>query len=124
MGDHDDNDNNHPEETNRRPGKEPMGSRRPPISRTTYSTRSTRLRRSQRGHDQNPESGNEETNTNARGFVPMSEGAYDPTRYVPLVELENCKLRQRLADANQQNAELERGSRSQGNSRKCCTKPT
>uniref|UniRef100_A0A803P4C7 Uncharacterized protein n=1 Tax=Cannabis sativa TaxID=3483 RepID=A0A803P4C7_CANSA len=77
MDDHDENDNSHPKETNRRPGKEAMGSQRPHTSRTTCSTRLLR----------------------------RSEGAYDPTRYVLLVELENRELRQRLAEANRQNAE-------------------
>ncbi|KAM6577819.1 hypothetical protein CsatB_029656 [Cannabis sativa] len=50
-------------------------------------------RRSQRDGDLNPETGNEEPNTNAGGSTPMSEGAYDPTRYISLVDLENLQLR-------------------------------
>ncbi|XP_060965268.1 uncharacterized protein LOC133034237 [Cannabis sativa] len=34
-------------------------------------------------------------------------GAYDPTRYVPIVELENRQLRRCLEEATQRNAELE-----------------
>uniref|UniRef100_A0A803Q9D1 Uncharacterized protein n=1 Tax=Cannabis sativa TaxID=3483 RepID=A0A803Q9D1_CANSA len=35
------------------------------------------------------------------------DGAYDPTKYIPIVELENHHLRRRLEEANQCNVELE-----------------
>uniref|UniRef100_A0A803Q697 Uncharacterized protein n=1 Tax=Cannabis sativa TaxID=3483 RepID=A0A803Q697_CANSA len=67
----DDNQNN-----DSRPREEPMGSQRPPTSRTTRS------RKSQCGHDQNLETGNAETNTNTCDYVLRGEDAYDPTRHV------------------------------------------
>uniref|UniRef100_A0A803QE48 Uncharacterized protein n=1 Tax=Cannabis sativa TaxID=3483 RepID=A0A803QE48_CANSA len=36
------------------------------------------------------------------------DGAYDLTKYIPIVELENCQLRRRLEEANCRNTELER----------------
>uniref|UniRef100_A0A803PKJ7 Uncharacterized protein n=1 Tax=Cannabis sativa TaxID=3483 RepID=A0A803PKJ7_CANSA len=35
------------------------------------------------------------------------DGAYNPTRYIPIVELENRNLRRRLEEVNRRNAELE-----------------
>uniref|UniRef100_A0A803Q8B9 Uncharacterized protein n=1 Tax=Cannabis sativa TaxID=3483 RepID=A0A803Q8B9_CANSA len=78
MADNEENDSSHPEETKGHPGKESMGSWRPPNLRTTCSTRSTHLRRSQCDNDRNLEAGNKETNTNVGGSISIREGAYDP----------------------------------------------
>uniref|UniRef100_A0A803PA34 Uncharacterized protein n=1 Tax=Cannabis sativa TaxID=3483 RepID=A0A803PA34_CANSA len=82
MADNIPHEGNHPEETTHRPDKEPMGSQRTNPSKT-------------------PRSGRNDGNFNTVGDqIPekRSEDAYDPTRYVPLVEFENRQLQQCLAE--------------------------
>uniref|UniRef100_A0A803QHC5 Retrotransposon gag domain-containing protein n=1 Tax=Cannabis sativa TaxID=3483 RepID=A0A803QHC5_CANSA len=69
------------------------------------STRTTCSRRTQHEDGQIPRVGDEEPNLGCA--QPMDDGAYDPPRYIPLVELENFHLRCRVEEANWQNAKLE-----------------
>uniref|UniRef100_A0A803QD22 Uncharacterized protein n=1 Tax=Cannabis sativa TaxID=3483 RepID=A0A803QD22_CANSA len=81
------------EETTYRLGKELIGSRRPFNSQSNWTTRPKRTQ-TEGGPSLFP--------------IPVGEnGTYDPTRYIPIVELENRQLRRRLEEANRRNAELE-----------------
>uniref|UniRef100_A0A803QS74 Uncharacterized protein n=1 Tax=Cannabis sativa TaxID=3483 RepID=A0A803QS74_CANSA len=85
------NEEIHLEETTHRPGKEPQRSQRTNATETPCSERNN--------GDFNP--------TGEQIPKRQSEDAYDPTRYVPLVELENRQLRQCLVESNWRNIELE-----------------
>uniref|UniRef100_A0A803QHV4 Uncharacterized protein n=1 Tax=Cannabis sativa TaxID=3483 RepID=A0A803QHV4_CANSA len=86
------NDENHPEETTHRPGKELQASQR------TNTVETPRSGSNDGDFDQTVE----------HILERRSEDAYDPTRYILLVELENKKLWQCLVESNRRNAKLER----------------
>uniref|UniRef100_A0A803Q7C1 Uncharacterized protein n=1 Tax=Cannabis sativa TaxID=3483 RepID=A0A803Q7C1_CANSA len=90
------------EETTHRPELEPMspqGSSDLSFEQTTRSRKTQNLGTRLEGPRMN--------NDMSRPNLVNEDGAYDPTKYISIVELENCHLKRRLEEANWCNAELE-----------------